>query len=533
MRILMLGNSFTFVNNMPSTLADLISAEVVHHTRGGARLAEHLNPDTKLGAKTQDALKSEKWDYVVLQEMSNGPITVKEKFLTNVGKLCAQIRENGATPILYATWAYQEGGEALRKFGMDYAEMFEKMYAAYHEAAEQNHCLIADVGMAFYRTACAQNIYAEDRCHPNQIGSKIAAEVIADVIKQDQENKQKEKESTGDNTVIIESKVDKNDTRLRILYLYQLLLSQTDESHPLTTKQIMDKMDELHHIHMHRTTVPSDIALLKAARFEIIGERKRAWQYYLADRTFSIPELKILIDAVQSSKFITEKKSKDLIERLISLASENDADKLKRTIHISGRAKSENEKGYYIVDAINEAMNTGVKISFLYFDYDGKKKPVLKNDGKPYTVSPYDLIWDGDFYYLIGYCDDREEVRVFRVDRIKQQPQLLTEEMKKKPKGYDVSKYTQEVFRMFATQDTTEVTLLCENHVMKSVIDRFGSKVQTKAVSDDQFRVKVKVCAGPTFYRWIFGFNGAIRIDAPTEVKDTYREMLQKALEEY
>ncbi len=177
-------------------------------------------------------------------------------------------------------------------------------------------------------------------------------------------------------------------------------------------------------------------------------------------------------------------------------------------------------------------MNTNVKISFLYFDYDGKKKQVLKNDGKPYIVSPYDLIWDGDFYYLIGYCDDRAEVRIFRVDRIKQQPLLLTDSMEKKPKDYNVSKYTQEVFRMFATQDTTEVTLLCENHVMKSIIDRFGAKIRTKAVTENQFCVKVKVCTGPTFYRWVFGFNGAIKIESPKAVKEVYRNMLQAALEE-
>lgn len=215
------------------------------------------------------------------------------------------------------------------------------------------------------------------------------------------------------------------DTRLRILYLYQLLLTQSDEDHPLSTKQITEKMEELHNIHMHRTTVPKDIELLKAAGFEIIGERKRAWEYHLAERQFSLPELKLLIDAVQSSKFITEKKSQDLIGKLISLTSETNAAKLNRTVHITGRVKSENEKGYYIVDAINDAMNAGKKISFLYFDLDGKKKQILRNDGKPYTVSPFDLIWDGDFYYLIGYCDERNDVRTYRVDRIKKQPEIL------------------------------------------------------------------------------------------------------------
>lgn len=314
-----------------------------------------------------------------------------------------------------------------------------------------------------------------------------------------------------------------NDTRLRILYLYQLLLTQSDEEHPLSTKQITDKMKELHNIYMHRTTVPKDIALLKAAGFEIIGERKRAWEYYHADRAFSIPELKLLIDAVQSSKFITEKKSKALIEKLIALTSETNASKLKRSIHITGRAKSDNEKGYCIVDAINDAMNAGVKISFLYFDYDGKKKQVLRNGGKPYTVSPYDLIWDGDFYYLTGYCDEREEVRVFRVDRIKKQPELLEEAVVKPPKGYSVTKYTQEI---------SEVALQCENSVMKSIIDRFGSTIRTKALDDEHFQVKVKVCVGPTFYRWVFGFGGKIKIIGPNEIKEQYRERLMQALNE-
>lgn len=130
----------------------------------------------------------------------------------------------------------------------------------------------------------------------------------------------------------------------------------------------------------------------------------------LADRVFSIPELKLLIDAVQSSKFITKKNN--------ALTSEINTSKLQRSIHITGKAISDNEKRYYIVDAINDSMNARVKISFLYFDYDGKKKQILKNDGTHYTVSPYDL----GQTFLPGYCDKREEVRVFRVDRIKKQP---------------------------------------------------------------------------------------------------------------
>lgn len=334
-----------------------------------------------------------------------------------------------------------------------------------------------------------------------------------------------------DNKTLIEIvSANEKDTRLRILYVYQILLKQSDEDHPLTTKQIVEKMQREHGIYMHRTTVPSDIALLKAAGFDIKSERKQACNYYLSDRTFSLPELRILIDAVQSSKFITEKKSESLIEKLISLTSETNADKLKRTIRITGRVKSENEKGYYIVDAINDAINAGVKISFYYFELNGKKKEVLMNEGKPYTVSPYDLIWDGDFYYLTGFCDERNSIRTYRVDRIKSQPELLSEKAVIKPSNYDVSKYTTEVFRMFSTDEAIEVTLHCENCVMKSVVDKFGMKIKTKSIGDDMFQTTVKVCPSPTFYRWIFGTGGKIVIESPITIRNAYKEMLQQAL---
>ena len=182
MRILMLGNSFTSTNHMPDILAKLTGAEVVQHTRGGARLAEQLNPKTKMGKRTQEALQSQKWDFVILQEMSNGPISSNKSFLENAGKLCEQIRENGAKPVFYATWAYQREGKKLETFGMDYDEMYQQMYEAYHQAAEGNHALIADVGKKFYELSDKEDLYADDGCHPNEKGSYIAAEVIAEVV---------------------------------------------------------------------------------------------------------------------------------------------------------------------------------------------------------------------------------------------------------------------------------------------------------------------------------------------------------------
>lgn len=188
MRILMLGNSFTFTNDMPAMLAELTGAEVVQHTRGGARLSEQLNPRTRMGARTQTALTGEHWDYVVLQEMSHGPITSPNSFFSSVNRLCAQIRANGAVPVLYATWAYQKGGPELARKGWDYDEMARKLSEAYHTAARVNDALIADVGMEFYRMTDTRNLFDADGAHPNEAGSRLAAQTLAAVILQHKES---------------------------------------------------------------------------------------------------------------------------------------------------------------------------------------------------------------------------------------------------------------------------------------------------------------------------------------------------------
>ena len=195
MRILMLGNSLTFANDMPQMLAGLTGAEVVHHTRGGARLAEQLNPKTKLGAQTQTVLAREHWDYVVLQEMSHGPVSSPERFLSSVERLCVLIRANGAMPVLYATWGYQQGSTALAAKGWDYDVMARRLADAYRKAAENNHALLAEVGRRFCELSDAQNLYAADGVHPNEQGSRLAAEIIAAVI-QKQEEKQRLREGT-------------------------------------------------------------------------------------------------------------------------------------------------------------------------------------------------------------------------------------------------------------------------------------------------------------------------------------------------
>ena len=141
------------------------------------------------------------------------------------------------------------------------------------------------------------------------------------------------------------------------------------------------------------------------------------------------------------------------------------------------------------------------------------------------------LIWDGDYYYLTGYCDEREAVRTYRVDRIKQQPEILKEKAIKKPKEYNVSKYTTEVFHMFSTDEAVGVTLLCDNCCMNFVVDKFGKKVKTCSVGEEKFRITVKVCVSPTFHRWVFGAEGKIVIEGPVEIRGAYKIMLQKPLD--
>lgn len=189
MRILMLGNSFTTANDLPEMLAKRTGAQVIHHTRGGARLAEHLNPSTGLGARTLAALEAEQWDYVILQEMSNGPLVSPEKFLQSTGLLCEKIRQTGAEPVLYATWAYQKGSKKMESFGMEFEAMAVRMSEMYRMAAEQNNCLLAPVGDVFFEKAAMENLYAEDGCHPGKKGSEIAAELLSELILKDFEKK--------------------------------------------------------------------------------------------------------------------------------------------------------------------------------------------------------------------------------------------------------------------------------------------------------------------------------------------------------
>lgn len=323
-----------------------------------------------------------------------------------------------------------------------------------------------------------------------------------------------------------------NGNKLRLLYIYRHLLRYSDAEHPVSTPELLRFLKEEHGLDVNRTTLPGDFAMMEKAglHFEVIRSRQN--KYYFDGRLFDVAELKVLIDAISSSKFITAKKSRELIRKLTTLTSEYNAEKLRRHVIVEGRVKSENERGYYILDAVNTAIDKNCKIRFQYTEYRGRKRRVLRNNGEYYTVSPYALVWDGDFYYTIGWCDNREHLRNFRLDRIYKTPMILEdEEAVPEPKGFNPAKYSQKVFRMFGSDEETEVELLCETGMMNGIVDQFGSKVKTEEADDQHFRAFVTVCPSPTFYRWVFGWNGGIKITGPEQVKKEYKTMLEKALE--
>lgn len=324
----------------------------------------------------------------------------------------------------------------------------------------------------------------------------------------------------------------KGESKYRMLYLYQYLMRHTDQDHMMTTNQLIQMLKDEYDIEVNRNTIVKDLDIMNRTGLRVEVKRSTQNRYYYDGGTFDIPELKVLLDAVASSKFITEKKSQELTGKLLNLTSEHGAVKLRRNLQAEGRVRSDNEKGYYIVDAINEAINLGVKITFQYTEYSPKKQRMLTHDGEWYVVSPYALIWDGDYYYCVAYSEKRDKIQNFRLDRIAEQPEILKDKpAKPKPKRLKLADYSKSVFRMYDTDEAVDVELLCENHLMKWVIDQFGPKVKTRVMDSEHFRVKAKVYASPTFYRWVFGWGGAMQITKPQKVVDAYRAMLEKAID--
>ncbi len=317
--------------------------------------------------------------------------------------------------------------------------------------------------------------------------------------------------------------------KLKLFYLLEVLKEETDAEHGLTRAQITAKLDE-HDIRVERKTFYDDIRRLQDFGYDIVSYPEGCNTVYaLATREFEETELLLLADAVLSSKFLTQRKSKALIGQLGTLGSKHLAAELNKKIYVEGRIHNQNESVFYSLDAIHRAIDAKVKVSFLYFKYDVSKEPVLSRDGEPYVVTPVQLMYMDDFYYLIAYSDTHEAFTTYRLDRMRS-IELTSERATSNDaiKGFDVSKFQQRVFGMFSG-DAVEVTLRVDASVMSAVIDRFGKDVESTASEEGDFAiVHATVMKAPTFYGWLATFGTKIIIEEPASLREDYRAYLDQ-----
>lgn len=321
--------------------------------------------------------------------------------------------------------------------------------------------------------------------------------------------------------------VKSSSQRLKILYLYKILFENTDEQHSLTMPQIVTKL-ELYGISAARKALYEDIEALRTFGLDIISTKGKYSGYYLASRDFELPELKLLADAVSSSRFLTEKKSAQLLRKIESLTSIHEAKQINRNIYPTNRIKSMNERIYISIDEIGTAINRGRKISFKYFVYDVHKRKVYR-DGQR-TCSPYAIARDNEQYYLIAYNDKRDTISNFRIDRM-ENVKILEDAIKPMPEKFDVADYLNSSFSMFSGSEQ-EVKLRFDNSLINVVLDRFGFNTTVVADRDDSFtvRTKVKTEHPDQFFGWLFPFGDKVEILEPYDLREKYKESLRQAL---
>ena len=308
--------------------------------------------------------------------------------------------------------------------------------------------------------------------------------------------------------------------------LLKYLYENTDENHPVSTPELV-KIFQAEDAHASRKTVKDDIDVLIGEGFDIVTVRSTQNSFFLANRMFELPEIKLLIDAVSSSRFINREKSAALIEKLTGMVSRAQAEKIRRHLYAADRVKADNHQIYYTVDAITDAIDEGKKICFQYYEYSGDKEKLLRRDGAKYCVSPYALVWDDNHYYMLAFSDDRQIMVNYRVDRMCN-TEMTQETAVPMPAGFDMDEYVQHQFRMFAGEEV-EVVLECRNEMMKYIVDQFGEDVETRPASEETFFAKVSVADSPTFYGWVFPFEGKVKIAEPQEIQDKYMAMVKAA----
>lgn len=320
--------------------------------------------------------------------------------------------------------------------------------------------------------------------------------------------------------------------KLKMLYLLEILRRETDEEHPLSLKQIIDLLAQKG-VTAERKSLYDDIEQLRLMGEDIVVVRDTTVRYYIGERTLDMPQLRLLVDAVQSSKFITRKKSEELIRRLESLTSRHLAGQLQREVLVSGRIKTMNESIFYNVDALQSAIAAGKQVTFQYFDWGMDKQQHLRHDGALYTLSPWALVWDDENYYLVAYHSEKGTLRHYRVDRmLRIRLTDIPREGEEAFRRQDMAAYSRKTFGMFGGQEQP-VTLRCHKRMAGIILDQFGTDTALIPSGEEHFTVRVPVVVSPPFFAWLSGFERDIRLIAPASVAQEYVAYLTDILTGY
>lgn len=321
--------------------------------------------------------------------------------------------------------------------------------------------------------------------------------------------------------------------KLKMVYLMKIFSEESDDDHYLTMPEIIRKL-EAYGVNADRKTIYNDINELKNYGMDILTlQDGRNYYYYLGSRDFELPELKLLVDSVQASRFISEHKSRDLIKKIESLASNYEARQLHRQVLIAGRVKTMNESIYYNVDKLHRAINSDRQIRFRYYDWDLNKQMKPRYDGMWYKLSPWALMWDDEMYYLVVYDSKHSKVTHYRVDKMKEIT-ILEEEREGKDefREFNLADYTKSLFGMYVGTET-KVTLEGENYMAGVLIDRFGKDIIFAPVDENHFRTTVTVAVSTHFLGWIVSLGGGIRIVGPDSVVEQMKDMIKDLSEQY
>ena len=322
--------------------------------------------------------------------------------------------------------------------------------------------------------------------------------------------------------------VQDNYRKIKLLKLLELLRSDSDESNPMTTSDLCGRLEKMG-IVCDRRTLSKDISLLNEHGYEImsttVGHEKG---YYIDDRGFSVPELKILIDAVQASSFITEKKTRELVEKLAQLGGNHRAELLKGNLVCFNTRKHTNEHIFYNVDALEQAVEQQKKVLFRYFTLNERGEKVYRRDGHRYVVEPVALVFNEDNYYVITYSDRYDSTVTYRVDRM-DGVAVVEEPISEKAVQLrqEMAQYTEQVFKMYGGQ-LEDVVLEFEDTLVGVVFDKFGENTQMMRVGEKKCVATVKVRVSPTFWGWLFQFAGEMRVLSPQWVMEGYRAQAAK-----